>query len=34
MTFLENHDQVANSVRGQRLATLAPPGLLRAHDGR
>ncbi len=30
VTFLENHDQVANSVRGERLATLAPPNLLRA----
>ncbi len=30
VTFLENHDQVANSVRGERLATLASPGLLRA----
>jgi maltooligosyltrehalose trehalohydrolase len=30
VTFLENHDQVANSARGERLATLASPGLLRA----
>jgi maltooligosyltrehalose trehalohydrolase len=28
--YLENHDQVANSARGERLATLAPPGRLRA----
>jgi maltooligosyltrehalose trehalohydrolase len=28
--YLENHDQVANTIRGERLATLAPPGLLRA----
>jgi maltooligosyltrehalose trehalohydrolase len=30
LAFLENHDQVANSATGQRLATLAAPGLLRA----
>ena len=30
VTFLENHDQVANSVRGERLTTLASPGMLRA----
>jgi maltooligosyltrehalose trehalohydrolase len=30
VTFLENHDQVANSCDGERLATLASPGLLRA----
>ncbi|HXJ24027.1 MAG TPA: malto-oligosyltrehalose trehalohydrolase [Polyangia bacterium] len=28
--FLENHDQVANSSGGERLATLTSPGLLRA----
>jgi maltooligosyltrehalose trehalohydrolase len=28
--FLENHDQVANSARGARLAALASPGRLRA----
>lgn len=28
--FLENHDQVANSLRGERLHTLTHPGLLRA----
>ncbi|HYO81420.1 MAG TPA: malto-oligosyltrehalose trehalohydrolase [Bryobacteraceae bacterium] len=30
ITFLENHDQVANSARGDRLPTLTSPGLLRA----
>ena len=30
VAFLENHDQVANSLRGQRLHTLTPPGMLRA----
>lgn len=30
LAFLENHDQVANSADGRRLATLASPGLLRA----
>lgn len=30
VVFLENHDQVANSLRGQRLHTLTHPGLLRA----
>ncbi len=30
VTFLENHDQVANSVRGERLTTLTSPGMLRA----
>jgi maltooligosyltrehalose trehalohydrolase len=30
VTFLENHDQVANATRGERLATLASPGLMRA----
>jgi maltooligosyltrehalose trehalohydrolase len=30
VTFIENHDQVANSVRGDRLARIASPGLLRA----
>jgi maltooligosyltrehalose trehalohydrolase len=30
VTYLENHDQVANSGSGQRLATLASPGKLRA----
>jgi maltooligosyltrehalose trehalohydrolase len=28
--FLQNHDQVANSLRGERLHQLAGPGLLRA----
>jgi maltooligosyltrehalose trehalohydrolase len=28
--YLENHDQVANTLRGTRLAALAPPGRLRA----
>jgi maltooligosyltrehalose trehalohydrolase len=28
--YLENHDQVANSVRGERLAAIAAPGALRA----
>jgi maltooligosyltrehalose trehalohydrolase len=28
--FLENHDQIANSARGFRLATLASPALVRA----
>ncbi len=28
--FLENHDQVANSVRGERLAQLSSPGRVRA----
>lgn len=30
VTFLENHDQVANSVTAERLATLCDPALLRA----
>ncbi|MEJ1157146.1 malto-oligosyltrehalose trehalohydrolase [Prosthecomicrobium sp. N25] len=30
VTFLENHDQVANSARAERLVLLADPGLLRA----
>ena len=30
ITFLENHDQVANSGRGERLHQLAAPGALRA----
>jgi maltooligosyltrehalose trehalohydrolase len=30
VSFLENHDQVANTERGERLATLAGPGPLRA----
>ncbi len=30
VSFLENHDQVANSGRGLRLPSLAPPGLHRA----
>jgi maltooligosyltrehalose trehalohydrolase len=30
VTFLENHDQVANSARGARLVDLAAPGRLRA----
>jgi maltooligosyltrehalose trehalohydrolase len=30
VTFLENHDQVANSGRGQHLAQLTSPGRLRA----
>jgi len=30
VTFLENHDQVANSVRGERPNTLANPALYRA----
>ena len=30
VVFLENHDQVANSLRGQRLHNLTPPAMLRA----
>jgi maltooligosyltrehalose trehalohydrolase len=30
VAFLENHDQVANSARGQRLSQLTTPGRLRA----
>jgi maltooligosyltrehalose trehalohydrolase len=30
LAFLENHDQVANAARGERLSTLAAPGALRA----
>ena len=30
ITFLENHDQVANSLRGLRLGALTSPGRLRA----
>lgn len=30
VTFLENHDQVANSARGLRMHRLAAPGVLRA----
>ena len=30
ITFLENHDQVANSGRGRRLVSLTSPGMLRA----
>jgi maltooligosyltrehalose trehalohydrolase len=30
VSFLENHDQVANSVRGARLAASTAPGLFRA----
>ncbi|MES2936592.1 MAG: malto-oligosyltrehalose trehalohydrolase [Pseudomonadota bacterium] len=30
ITFLQNHDQVANSARGQRMHELAAPGRLRA----
>ena len=30
VTFLENHDQVANSARGLRLHQLTSPGMLRA----
>jgi maltooligosyltrehalose trehalohydrolase len=30
VTFIENHDQVANSARGDRLPVLTSPGLLRA----
>nr|WP_295833362.1 malto-oligosyltrehalose trehalohydrolase [uncultured Azospirillum sp.] len=30
VTFLQNHDQIANSARGSRLHALATPGLLRA----
>jgi maltooligosyltrehalose trehalohydrolase len=30
ITFLQNHDQVANSLRGQRLGALTSPGRLRA----
>jgi malto-oligosyltrehalose trehalohydrolase len=28
--FLQNHDQIGNRARGERLARLAPPGALRA----
>jgi maltooligosyltrehalose trehalohydrolase len=28
--YLQNHDQIANSLRGERLHRLAPPGLYRA----
>ncbi|MES1164960.1 MAG: malto-oligosyltrehalose trehalohydrolase, partial [Verrucomicrobiota bacterium] len=30
VTFLENHDQVANSARGERLTTMTSPAMLRA----
>jgi maltooligosyltrehalose trehalohydrolase len=30
VTYLDNHDQIANSVRGERLHQLAGPGRLRA----
>jgi maltooligosyltrehalose trehalohydrolase len=30
INFLQNHDQVANSARGQRIHELASPGLLKA----
>ena len=30
VVYLENHDQVANTIRGDRLAAVASPGLLRA----
>lgn len=30
LAFLENHDQIANSAHGERLAAIAAPGLLRA----
>jgi len=33
VTFIENHDQVANSGRGQRLNQLTSPGKLRALTG-
>ena len=30
VAFLQNHDQVGNRARGERIATLAPPAALRA----
>jgi maltooligosyltrehalose trehalohydrolase len=30
VTFIENHDQVANSARGERMAALTAPSLLKA----
>jgi maltooligosyltrehalose trehalohydrolase len=30
LAFLENHDQIANSADGRRLASIAAPGVLRA----
>jgi maltooligosyltrehalose trehalohydrolase len=30
ITFIENHDQVANSARGERMASLTAPSLLKA----
>ncbi|HYP15212.1 MAG TPA: malto-oligosyltrehalose trehalohydrolase [Bryobacteraceae bacterium] len=30
VTFIQNHDQIANSARGQRIHELTSPGLLRA----
>ena len=30
VNFLQNHDQIANALRGQRISTLASPGSLRA----
>jgi maltooligosyltrehalose trehalohydrolase len=30
VTFLENHDQVANTLRGERLSACSPPSLFRA----
>ena len=30
VTYLENHDQVANSLRGEHLHQLSHPGTLRA----
>lgn len=30
MTFLQNHDQVANTARGARITTVAAPGTVRA----
>ncbi len=33
VTFLQNHDQVANSSRGQRCHVMASPGLYRAITG-
>jgi maltooligosyltrehalose trehalohydrolase len=33
VTFLQNHDQIANSIRGQRLHQITSPGKLRALTG-
>ncbi|MBV9498798.1 MAG: malto-oligosyltrehalose trehalohydrolase [Acidobacteriaceae bacterium] len=30
ITFIQNHDQIANSARGQRITELSSPGLFRA----